>query len=631
MSASAISGKVRFGVFEADLSAGELRKQGIKIKLQDQPFTVLTVLLERPGELITREEICQRLWPADIFVDSEVGLNSAVMKLREALGDSAESPHFVETLPRKGYRFIASVERINGLPLHAERLPNQRTRLGAVLQPGKLWIALGVVAAVLALYLSLNIGGFRQRFLNASAATKVRSVAVLPLENLSGDPAQEYFADGMTEALITNLGKIAQLRVTSRTSVMRYKGTRKSLQEIARDLQVDAVVEGTVARSGDRVRITANLVQASPEKHLWADSFQRDIRNVLDLQDEVSRAIANGIQIKLTPQEQARLASARPVDAGAYEAYLEGRYFFEKFWPQEWSKASEYFERAIKQDPTWALPYSGLAEVYGILGSNTAIPNEFCRKARTSALEALERDPEAAEPHTVLADEECFCEWNWVAAEQEVRRAIEINPNLGRAHSSYGRYLLTMNRTDEALAETKRAVELDPLAFRVRWDRWLVLYMVGQYYEAAEQCRKMQELDLGQGLGQVYCGDVDVQQGKLAAGIQELEKAVTLSEGNNPRAIAHLGYAYALAGRRNDAESMLRKLNELSNKHHVHPDLVAGVYVGLGQKEEAFEWLEKAYQVHARDLLELKYDPHFTNLRSDPRFTDLVRRIGLPP
>jgi TolB-like protein/DNA-binding winged helix-turn-helix (wHTH) protein/Flp pilus assembly protein TadD len=629
MSASAISGKVRFGVFEADLSAGELRKQGIKIKLHDQPFTVLTVLLERPGELITREEICQRLWPTDTFVDSEVGLNSAVMKLREALGDSAESPHFVETLPRKGYRFIAPVDRLDGLALHPERLPNQRTRLGAVLQPGKLWIALGVVAAVLALSLSLNIGGFRQRFLNASAATKVRSVAVLPLENLSGDPAQEYFADGMTEALTTNLGKIGELRVISRTSVMRYKGTKKPLQQIAHELEVDALVEGTVARSGDRVRITANLVQASPEKHIWADSFERDIRNVLDLQDDVSRAIANGIQIKLTPQEQARLSNSHVVNPEAYEAYLEGRYFWEKLWSTGGQKASGYFEIAIEKDPAWALPYSGLADSYLIAGANAAIPNELCRKAKEAALEALKRDDRAAEAHAILADVEFWCEWDRVGAEQEVSRAIELNPGFARAHSSHGRFLLTMGRIDEGLAETKRAVELDPLASRVRWDRWLVLYMVGQYDEAAEQCRKMQELDLGQGLGHVYCGDVYVQQGKLAAGIQELEKAVTLSEA--PRAIAHLGYAYAIAGRKNDAESMLGKLNELSNKQHVHPDLVAGVYAGLGQKEEAFEWLEKAYQVHARDLLELKYEPHFASLRPDPRFTDLVRRIGLPP
>ena len=631
MSASAISGKVRFGVFEADLSAGELRKQGIKIKLHDQPFTVLTVLLERPGELITREEICQRLWPADTFVDSEVGLNSAVMKLRDALGDSAESPRFVETFPRRGYRFIASVERIDGLPVHAERSPNQRTRLGAVLQPGKLWIALGVVVAVLALFLSLNIGGLRQRFLGTSAETKVQSIAVLPLENLSGDPAQEYFADGMTEALITDLGKIGELRVISRTSVMRYKSTRKPLREIASELQVDALVEGTVVRSGDRVRITANLVQASPEKHLWADSFERELRDVLALQDDVSRAIANGIRVRLTPQEQARLASAHPVDLEAYEAYLEGRYFWEKLWPTGGPKASEYFELATKKDPAWALPYSGLADSYAIDGGNTAIPNEYCRKAKTIALEAVKRDDEAAETHAILADVEFWCDWDWVGAEREIRQAIELNPNFARAHSSHGRYLLTLGRADEGLAETKRAVELDPLSLRIRWDRWLLLYMAGQYDGAAEQCRKMQELDPNLGIGHVYCGDVDVQEGKLAEGIQELEKAVALLQDSTPRAIAHLGYAYAVAGRKNDAEKQLAKLIDVAKQRHVHPDLLAGVYAGLGQKEEAFEWLEKAYQVHARDLLELEYDPHFNSLHSDPRFIDLVRRIGLPP
>jgi TolB-like protein/DNA-binding winged helix-turn-helix (wHTH) protein/Flp pilus assembly protein TadD len=631
MSASAISGKVRFGVFEADLTAGELRKQGIKIKLHDQPFRVLTVLLERPGKLITREEICQRLWPADTFVDSEVGLNSAVMKLRDALGDSAESPRFVETFPRRGYRFIASVKRIDGLPAHTERSAEQRTRLGAVFQPGKLWIAVGVVAAVLALLLSLNIGGFRQRFLRANAATKVQSIAVLPLENLSGDPTQDYFADGMTEALITDLGKIGELRVISRTSVMRYKGTKKSLQEIARELQVDALVEGTVARSGNHVRITANLVQASPEKHLWADSFEKDFRDVLALQDDVSRAVANGIQIKLTPQEQARLGMAHQVNPEAYEAYLEGRYFMQKFEPREAETIKEYFELAIKKDPAWALPYSGLAEVHAIAGYNLAIPNEECQRAKALALESLSRDSAAAESHTILADVEHFCEWNWLGAEKEARQAIEFNPNFARAHSSRGRYLLVLDRTDESLAETKRAVELDPLSYRVRWDRWLLLYLVGRYDEAAEQCQKMQELDLSRDLGHVYCGDVDVQQGKLAEGIQELEKAVALSEGSTPRAIAHLGYAYAVAGRKNDAEEQLAKLKEVAKKHHVHPDLLAGVYAGLGQKEEAFAWLEKAYQVHARDLLELKYDPHFKSLHSDPRFIDLVRRIGLQP
>ena len=623
--------KIRFAAFELDLRTGELRKHGIKIRLQDQPFQILALLLERPGEIVPREEVRKRLWPADTFVDFDVGLNTAVKRLRDVLGDSAEGSRYVETLPRRGYRFIASVERIDDLSVHSERSPEQQTRLRAVLRPGKLWIALGLAAAILALLLSLNISGFRQRFLRASAATNVHSVAVLPLENLSGDPSQDYFADGMTEALITDLGKIGQLRVISRTSVMKYKGTKKSLQEIAGELQVDALVEGTVARSGDRVRITANLVQASPEKHLWADSFERDVRNVLDLQDDVSRAIANGIQIKLTPQEQARLSNSHAVNPEAYEAYLEGRYFWDKLFPGEGQKLSEYFELAIKKDPAWALPYSGLAEIYMIDGMNQAIPNEKCQKAKALALESLSRDSATAESHTILADVEFFCEWNWLAAEKEAERAIELSPNFARARSSRGRYLLVLDRTDEALAETKRAVELDPLSFRIRWDRWLVLFLLGRYDEAAEHGRKIQELGLSRDLGHIYCGDVYVQQGKLVEGIQELEKAVALSEGSTPRGLAHLGYAYAVAGRRSDAENLLAKLKENSKQGHVHPDLLAGVYAGLGRKEEAFEWLEKAYQVHARDLLELKYDPRFANLRSDPRFIELVRRIGLPP
>jgi TolB-like protein/DNA-binding winged helix-turn-helix (wHTH) protein/tetratricopeptide (TPR) repeat protein len=618
-----------------DLRLGEVRKHGLRVKLQDQPFKVLALLMEHSGDVVTREELRQKLWPSDTFVDFDVGLNTAIKRLRDALADSAESPRYIETLPRKGYRFIAAVESTTStlqqdLATHAQHAAEQPVKLLPVLRPAKLWILAGALSAMLVLFVGFNIGELRQRFLRTGGTRTVQSVAVLPLENLTGDPGQDYFADGMTEALITDLGKIGQLRVISRTSVMKYKGTKKSLREIAGELQVDALVEGTVARSGDRVRITANLIQASPEKHLWADSFERDLRDVLALQDDVSRAIANGIRVRLTRQEQARLASGRLVNPQAYEAYLEGRYFWEKLWPLGGQKAGEYFRLAIEKDPTWALPYSGLADSYSIPGANRPIPNEFCRKAKTAALEAVKRDDGVAETHTILADVEFWCEWDWISAAREVKRAIELNPSFARAHSSYGRYLLTMGPTDEGLAETKRAVELDPLSLQIRWDRWLLLYMVGQYDEASEQCRKMQELEPNLDLGHIYCGDVYVQKGKLVEGIQELEKAVALSEGSTPRGLAHLGYAYAVAGRKNDAESMLTKLNELSNKQHVHPDLVAGVYAGLGQKEQAFEWLEKAYQVHARDLLELKYDPHFTNLRSDRRFTELVRRIGLP-
>jgi TolB-like protein/Tfp pilus assembly protein PilF len=558
-------------------------------------------------------------------VDFDVGLNTAIKRLRDALGDPAESSRYVETLPRKGYRFIAAVESIRPSPRHGMRTHTKYT----------LWVAIGVLAGMLVLFVGFNISGLRQRFLRTSAARAVQSIAVLPLENLSGDPAQEYFADGMTEALITNLGKIGELRVISRTSVMRYRGTKKPLQEIAHELQVDALVEGTVARSGDRVRITANLIQASPEKHLWADSFERDMRDVLALQDDVSRAIANGIQIRFTTQEQARLASARAVNPEAYEAYLEGRYFWEKLWPFGGQKASEYFELAIEKDPTWALPYSGLADSYLMVGGNTAIPNEFCRKAKDAALEAVKRDDGVAETHTILADVEFWCEWDWIGAAREVKRAIELNPSFARAHSSRGRYLLTMGRAEEGLAETERAVKLDPLSFRIRWDRWLVLYMTGKYDRAAEQCRKMQEIEPNNDLGHLYCGEVDVQKGNLAQAILELQEAVRISEERNPhvngRAIAYLAHSYSLAGKKNDAQNLLAKLQEISKRRYLPPDLVAAVYSGLGQKQEAFEWLEKAYRVHARDLLELKYDPHFASLRSDPRFVDLLRQVGLPP
>jgi TolB-like protein len=588
--------------------------------------------------VVTREELRQKLWPSDTFVDFDVGLNTAIKRLRDALADSAESPRYIETLPRKGYRFIAAVESTTSTPqqdlaTHAQHAAEQPVKLLPVLRPAKLWILAGALSAMLVLFVGFNIGELRQRFLRTGATRTVQSVAVLPLENLTGDPGQDYFADGMTEALITDLGKIGQLRVISRTSVMKYKGTKKSLREIGGELQVDALVEGTVARSGDRVRITANLIQASPEKHLWADSFERDLRDVLALQDDVSRAIANGIRVRLTRQEQARLASGRPVNPQAYEAYLEGRYFWEKLWPLGGQKAGEYFGLAIEKDPTWALPYSGLADSYSIPGANRPIPNELCRKAKEAALEALKKDDRAAETHAILADVEFWCDWDWAGAEREIRQAIELNPNFARAHSSHGRYLLTMGRVDEGLAETKRAVELDPLSLRIRWDRWLLLYMVGQYDEASEQCRKMQELDPNLDLGHIYCGDIDVAEGNLAQGIRKIQEAVTLSEGKTPtpRVIAHLGYAYALAGRRNDAQNLIAQLKEMSKHVYVHPVLMAEVYAGLGQKQETFEWLEKAYQVHGRDLLELKYNPHFTSLRSDPRFTDLVRRVGLPP
>jgi TolB-like protein/DNA-binding winged helix-turn-helix (wHTH) protein len=640
MQAPVQASRIRFGAFEVDLRSGELHKHGLKVKLQDQPFQILVLLLERPGEVVTREELQRQLWPADTFVDFDVGLNSAIKRLRDTLCDTAESPRYIETLPRRGYRFVAPVEKEESQPISATSDAKQATMSGLVTPPSTptraepgpriLLIAVFALAAILVVTFGVKVRALWHQVTGTAAPHPIRSIAVLPLENLSQDQDQEYFADGMTEALVTHLGKVGELRVISRTSVMRYKGTKKPLQEIARELQVDALVEGTVTRSADRVRITANLVQAWPEKHVWADSFERDLRDVLALQNEVSRAIADEIQIRLTPQERTRLANTRQVDPGAYEAYLEGRYFWEKLWGtgEAEQKPGEYYKLAIAKDPNWALPYSALAEAYAVAGANAAIPNQSCTNAKARARNGVEKDDTVAETHTVLGEIEFWCEWDWAGADHDLRRAIEVNPSFARAHSSYSRYLLAMDQVNEALAESKRAVELDPLSLRIRWDRWLLFYLTGQYDAAEEQCRKIQEIDPTNNLGHLYCGDVAVAKGDFAQGIRELQEGVRLS--GNPRAVAHLGYAYAVAGRTADAQNMLAQLKKMSRRQYVHPVLVARVYAGLGQQKEAFEWLEAGYRVHSRDLLELKYDPRLASLRSDPRFRDLLRRVGLP-
>jgi TolB-like protein/DNA-binding winged helix-turn-helix (wHTH) protein/Flp pilus assembly protein TadD len=645
MQAPLQASRVRFGAFEVDLRSGELRKHGLKVKLQDQPFQILVLLLERPGEVVTREELQRQLWPADTFVDFDVGLNSAIKRLRDALCDTAESQRYIETLPKHGYRFVASVEKENSQPSSvtpdAERASTSELVAPASTptraEPRRRTLLMAVFALGATLVAAFGVGALWHR-VAGTAPHPIRSIAVLPLENLSHDQEQEYFADGMTEALVTNLGKVDELRVISRTSVMRYKGTKKPLQEIARELQVDALVEGTVTRSADRVRITANLVQASPEKHVWADSFERELRDVLALQNDVSRAIVKEIQISLTPQERTRLTNTRPVDPGGYEAYLEGRYFWEKLWgdPVAAQKATEYYKLAIAKDPNWALPYSGLAETYAVAGANAAIPNESCTNAKATALNAVEKDDTVAETHTILGEIEFWCEWDWAGADRDLRRAIEVNPSFARAHSSYSRYLLAMGRINEALAESKRAVELDPLSLRIRWDRWLLFYYTGQYVPAEEQCRKIQEIDPTNNLGHLYCGDVALAKGDFAQAIRELQESVSLSQGGNPgqggnpRAVAHLGYAYAVAGRTADAQNILAQLKKMSTRQYVHPVLVARVCAVLGQRQEALEWLEAGYRVQSRDLLELKYDPRLVSLRSDPRFRDLLRRVGLP-
>jgi len=439
---------VRFATFEVDLRAGEVRKGGLRLKLGGQPFQVLAILLARPGELVTREELQKRLW-ADTFVDVDHNLNTAINKIREILGDSAENPRFVETLARRGYRFIAPVD--GGEETRAgEAKPTRRSK--SLLFPAA--FGLLAITGVTAVLLGLNMHGWRDRLFAHASTPPIQSLAVLPLANLSGDPEEEYFADGMTEALITELGKTSIPRVISRQSVTQYKSSRKPLQEIARELNVDAVLEGTVLRSGDRVRVTVHLDRASPEAQLWASAYDRSVRDILGLQDEIARTVRDEIQVKLTPQERARLASARPVDPEAHDEYVRGRYILgmavahlsrftdkRQYTALDIQEAIGHFKHAIEIDPAYAMAYAELAEAHIQLGNPVwggHSPKETLSDAKEAATKALDLDPSLPEAHFSLAQTLEY-EWNWSEAEKEFKLALELNPNYADAHLQYGR------------------------------------------------------------------------------------------------------------------------------------------------------------------------------------------------
>jgi TolB-like protein/DNA-binding winged helix-turn-helix (wHTH) protein/Flp pilus assembly protein TadD len=638
------SERVHFGVFEADLRSGELHKRGVRIKLHHQPFQVLTILLEHPGEVITREELKNKLWPLDTFVDFDVGLNSAVKKLRDALGDSAEIPRYVETLPRRGYRFIGSLsdssasrtELPSVLPEPVVKEQSSAASEGVVTGVPKvsgahgrwiLWAGGGALVVLFALLVWLDAGGWRGKLLARTTPIHIRSIAVLPLENLSGDPAQEYFTDGMTDAVITDLAQVSSLKVISRTSAMRYKGTRKPLPDIAKELNVDGIVEGPVVRSGDRVRVDAQLIEANTDRHYWAKMYERNLGDVIRLQNEVAQAIANEIQVKLTPAEQARLAQARPVDPQAYEFYLKGRYFWNKRTDASVQKGIEYFQQAIQKDPNYALAYAGLAEAYVV--RDDLSPEEQYSKAKAMARVALQMDEGLAEAHNALAMSLFLYDWDWAGAESEFQRAIALNPNYALAHQWYAQYQRAMGRQNSAMAEIQRAQELDPLSLVIGGG-------TGQYgtqYDLMiESNRQKLELDANfagayLGLGRAY-----VLKGMYQDAIAAFQKGLDLS-GGAPNYLSFLGYTYGVSGKRNEARKILLQLNQLSKRRYVSSYDIALVYVGLGEKDLAFDWLQNALAERSTDLVFLKVRTRkeMDSVRSDPRYNELVRRIGLPP
>ena len=560
---------VYFDVYEADLRSGELRKQGLRVRLPEQPFRVLAILLEHPGEVVTRESLQKRLWSHGTFVDFEQGLNAAVKRLREALDDSAETPRLIETLPRRGYRFIGAI---------------------------------------------------------TASPRQLESLAVLPLEDLSGDPEQEYFAEGFTEALTTTLAKIGALRVVSRTSAMQYKGIHKPLRDVARELEVDAIVEGTVLRVGGRVRITAQLIDAGKETHLWAESYERDLRDVLTLQSEVADAIAREIRVKVTAADRARFTEPRPVDPEAYEAYLKGRYHWNR---QALRKGIQYFEQAIGKDPTYAAAYAGLADCLSALSAwGHVAADQGCVKAKELARRALEIDSSLAEAHTSLALATMY-EFDFLAAEQEFERGSELNPRCATAHHLFGFFLGTMGRYEEAYTELQRAIRLDPLSGIINAHLGYVYIYSRRYDRAIDQFVKMLELDPNSapahgGLGWAYrCKSLH------SSAIPALRKALELWQ--HPTTLAWLGEAYAAAGHRDEAEKALEQLNQLSKQRYVTAWAPARIYAALSNADEALRWLEIAYQQRAEWMVLLKVDPCFDDLRPDPRFQDLMRRMNFLP
>jgi TolB-like protein/Flp pilus assembly protein TadD len=489
--------------------------------------------------------------------------------------------------------------------------------------------------------IGFNVAGLRDRLLTIVGASvsrrtvplpRIESIAVLPLANLSGDPEQEYFADGMTEELITNLGKISALRVISRTSVMRYKGTKKPLPEIARELNMDAIVEGTVQRSGNRVRISAQLIQARPERHLWAESYERDLRDVLALQSEVARAIANEIRLKLTPQEQTRLASARPVNPAAHEAYLRGRYHWNKVTDEGIRRSIREFEQAIEIDPQYAVAYAGVADAYIFLSawSRAIPPKEVLPKAKAAAVKALEIDETLPEAHTALALARLLFELDWSAAESGLKRAIELNPSYPVAHQWYALLLSSLGRHDEAIAEAKRAHELDPLSLQSDAQVGLHYYFARQYDQAIQRLHQTLELDPNFPPAHYWLGIAYLEKGASQEALEALQTAVRLS-GSSGLFEPDLARAYGLTGKRDAARRILGELQELSRKKYVPADSIAIIYIGLGDKNRALEWLEKAREEScAGSILLLKVAPWLDPLRSDPRFQDLLRRMNFP-
>jgi TolB-like protein/DNA-binding winged helix-turn-helix (wHTH) protein len=618
-----------FGVFEADGRTGELRKQGRNIKLRGRPFDILLLLLARGGDVVSREELRQQLWPADTFVDFDHGLNSAMNRLREALGDSAESPRFIETLPKRGYRFIAPIQPVVPAPVverAVETNPPQRSpegsRYGGALWAGVAILAIAAVAAVV----------YWRGHQNAPAASPGKmTLAVLPFDELSGGGDQDFFADGFTDEMIAELGKLdpERLGVIARTTSRTYRNTKKTIGQIREDLGVDYVLEGSIRRSGNRMRITAELIKTSDMTHLWAETYDRDVADALTIQSEVAMKIAHSLTLAL---HQPATSTSLATSSSAYDLYLRGRFFRQQATEESTRKAIEFYERAIEADPQYARAYAGMADAYMLLGApgwEVDRPDVLFGKAQASAERALQMDGQLAEAHAVLALVRLY-RWDRPGSEREIREAIRLNPSFAQAHQYYSTTLTTMGRFDEAIAEAKRALELDPLSAPANTTLAIRYYYAGRIDEAAAQFRKTFDVSPEFGIAHWGLAQCARLKGDTATELNELQRAVDLS-GNSAYMRAHLAYGLATAGDRGKAAAIQRELEGESGAHYQSPYHLALIANGLGDRAAALSALERALADRSGWAVFLPVEPEFAGMRQSAEFQNLLARVTPAP
>jgi TolB-like protein/DNA-binding winged helix-turn-helix (wHTH) protein/Tfp pilus assembly protein PilF len=663
---------IRFGEdFELDLRPRRLRRGSHVFKLERIPLEILILLLEHRGEIVSREKIVARVWGNDVFLDTDNSIRGAIRKVRQALKDDPETPRFIQTVTGRGYRFIAPIispqeEQTTDPPrpeasvvstatqsfvrepdswLHggspglvdqeqqrsAGQVPGAETARGQVRRHARTWVFVGLASLAVVSLLSLREFWIWRASRVPAVSQRKTVLAVLPFDNLSRDPDQDFFSEGLTEEMIAQLGKLNRdrLKVVARSSVAKYKGSTLAAREIGKELNADYLVQGSVRRSSDRVRITVQLIQARDQTDVWTESYDRELRDVLAVQDSVVRSIASEIHIALTEEQEKRLAAPRQISSEAYEAYLKGRYYWNKRTGESMQKAEQYFERAIDNDPTYAAAYSGLADCNsGLTWHGFKSPAEALPKAYAAARKALEINPESAEAHASLGLAMTH-RWDWAGAEAEFRRALQLDPQYANAHHWYGDYLSIRGRHGEALAEAKHALELDPLNLMISTWVGLRYYMARDYSRAIDQNRNSVELDPNFAAAHLLLGEDYRGAGLHSEAVNELKNAANLS-GDSPLYTAQVAVALAVAGRNGDALRIAHELETISRKRYVSPYGLAQIYAASNKNEDTFKWLQAAYEDHAVWMGYLAVDPIFDRYRSDERFKDLLRRVGLP-